>query len=246
MRLDRTTRTWEALAQENALRAIADGPAGDSLDTFLATGEREVAVIFDALESLGVEVRRGAALDFGCGVGRLTMPLASRFERVLAIDASPTMIRKARDLTAARGLENIELRTGQSARLDVAAASQDFVLSLITLQHVPPRVQARYVAEFVRVLAPGGVAVFQVITDHADEPSDWLRRRYRQLVPQHRRNALRRALHPGRARPEMYCISGREVLGAASSGSAEVVAQVDDQAAPGWVSRRFVLRRNFS
>jgi len=198
--------------------------------------------MFDALASLGIDVPRRAALDFGCGVGRLTMPLASRFSRVVGIDASPTMVRTARDLAAGRGLANIELRTSDSPHLDVATASQDFVLSLITLQHVPTRLQARYVAEFARVLAPGGVAVFQVVTDHADEPSSRLRRGYRRLVPQQWRNLLRRALRPGRARPEMYCVSKRELLDVLSAASLEVAAEVDDRAAPGWVSRRLVLR----
>lgn len=242
MPVHRTGRVWERLARDNALRAILDNPDGDSLDTFLATGERDVAAVFDALLGLGIDCPRHAALDFGCGVGRLTVPLASRFTQVIGVDASPTMIRLARDLTASAGFVNIDLRTKESPGVDVDSASQDFVISLITFQHVRPWMQAAYMAELARVLAPGGVGVVQVITGHADQPSSLVRRTYRRVVLQPWRSSLRGALHPWRARPHMYCVVTADLIAAASRESVEVVAAIDDHAAPGWVSQRLVLR----
>ncbi len=37
----------------------------------------------------------GKALDFGCGVGRLTQALADYFNEVAGVDVSPTMVNKA-------------------------------------------------------------------------------------------------------------------------------------------------------
>lgn len=199
--------------------------------------------MFDALGRMGLDVAGGTALDFGCGVGRLSLPLASRFARVTGIDASPTMVRRARELAGQQGVANVEYVTGRDLRIEVPSGSQDLVLSLITLQHVPARAQVRYVSEFARVLAPDGIAVFQVITGHADEPTSRMRRQYRRAVPQHVRERVRRALRPGKAAPEMHCVRRSSLLGAISRADAKTVAEAPDQAAPGWASHRLVIRR---
>jgi ubiquinone/menaquinone biosynthesis C-methylase UbiE len=41
-------------------------------------------------------------------------------------------------------------------------ASFDFVYSNISLQHSPPEASSKYIAEFFRILRPGGVALFQI------------------------------------------------------------------------------------
>jgi SAM-dependent methyltransferase len=220
---------------------VLDTPAGDSLDTFLASGGREVSAIFDGLRTMGVDIRRGTALDFGCGAGRLTLPLASRFEHVTGVDASRTMLTRARELAAAAGISNIDFRAGRSTAIELPSGSHDFALSLITLQHLPARAQLRYIAELARVLAPGGVAVVQVVTGHAGEPRSRIRRGYRRLVPQRWRNAVRRARHPLRAQPEIYAVGQTRLLDTVAASRLELIAAVDDRAAPGWESRRLVL-----
>ena len=44
-----------------------------------------------------IPLGKGKALDFGCGVGRLSQALADYFDRVVGADVSPTMIGLARD-----------------------------------------------------------------------------------------------------------------------------------------------------
>ncbi len=203
-----------------------------------------MANVFSGLSHFGVEVQRDAALDFGCGVGRLSLPLASRFTRATGVDSSPTMIEHARRLAADTGTVNVDYRLGDPTRIDEDSGSQSFVLSLITLQHMPARDQARYVAEFARLLAPGGVAVFQVVTGHADAPTSPLRRGYRRVLPQRWRNAVRRSRRAGRGQPEMYCLPESVLMDAFPMDDVHVVADVRDNSAPGWDSRRFVLRRH--
>jgi SAM-dependent methyltransferase len=115
-------------------------------------------------EGLGLPTRHGRALDFGCGVGRLTRALAPRFERVVGLDISEPMLERAR--AACEGLDNVSFELNLAsdlARLD--DGSFDLVLSLITLQHVSDRgALESYIRELVRVLAPGGVAIFQLPT----------------------------------------------------------------------------------
>ncbi|HET9051576.1 MAG TPA: class I SAM-dependent methyltransferase, partial [Candidatus Dormibacteraeota bacterium] len=98
-------------------------------------------------------------LDFGCGVGRLTQALAPHAERVVGVDIAPSMVERARALAA--GIANVAFEVGDSGDLrGHPDGSCDLLCSFLVLQHIPTEIALGYVSEFVRVLRPGGVAVF--------------------------------------------------------------------------------------
>jgi 2-polyprenyl-3-methyl-5-hydroxy-6-metoxy-1,4-benzoquinol methylase len=158
-------RTWETLAQADPMWAICTDPARAGrrweLSEFMATGETEIYTVMNRIRDLGVRLDfSGAALDFGCGVGRLTQPLAKRFKNCTGIDISATMIETARTLSS--GFGNCQFRVNRAASLQMfEAESFSFVYSNIVLQHIAPRYAKRYIQEFIRVLRPGGALVFQ-------------------------------------------------------------------------------------
>jgi SAM-dependent methyltransferase len=109
------------------------------------------------------------ALDLGCGAGRLSVALAGRFGEVDAIDLSGAMIELAR---ARRSRPNITYR--QADLLDVDAAGRyDFILSVMTLHHVPDLAAAlRHVKT---LLAPGGrVVLVDAVIARPAAPRRWL------------------------------------------------------------------------
>jgi SAM-dependent methyltransferase len=55
-------------------------------------GEWQISDLMAWLKQNGINCARGRAIDFGCGVGRLTLPLSHIFESVVAIDISPDML----------------------------------------------------------------------------------------------------------------------------------------------------------
>ena len=131
------------------------------LEAFLTSGRGEAEVLRRRLAESFPDVPRGRALDFGCGVGRVTRALAGHFESVVGADIAPSMIRKARELSA--GVGGVEYVLSESDDLGfVASGSIDLVYSNIVLQHVGQPYVGRYLAEFVRVLSPKGLAVFQM------------------------------------------------------------------------------------
>jgi SAM-dependent methyltransferase len=137
-----------------------------------------VSNVLRYLGGLGIEVQ-GVALDFGCGVGRLTQALAPHFVRVYGVDIAPSMIEQAEILN--RHGENCRYLLNQSSDLSLFPdAMFDFIYSQIVLQHMAPRYALKYVAEFLRVLRPGGVAVFQLPVAPAN--SSW-RTRIRTNLP---------------------------------------------------------------
>jgi SAM-dependent methyltransferase len=154
---------WEDQAKADPLWAILsdDSKRGRQwhLDRFLATGERQVRASLERVADCGVSMRMGMAVDFGCGIGRLTQPLARRFEHTIGVDIAPTMLKIARDLNPHP--ERVEFILNARDNLGfIKSASADFLMSHATLQHMSPEIAERYLGEFFRVVRPGGVMIF--------------------------------------------------------------------------------------
>jgi SAM-dependent methyltransferase len=148
---------WDRRAREDHRLHIATGHAG-SEERFLESGERDLEdLVLDGVH-LGPEA---SALEIGCGVGRLLIPLAGRIARVEGVDISPVMIETSRAYLAS--VPNVTARLTDGTLAGVADASLDFVFSFIVFQHIPAVDPVRtYVEEAARVLKPGGVFRFQV------------------------------------------------------------------------------------
>lgn len=155
--------SWQMLGEHDPLWAILSAPDKQGgrwdVDEFFETGRREVADLQRYLQELSVSSGRGRALDFGCGVGRVTSALAPLFERVDGIDISAPMVTRARTLHA--GIDNLHFHVLPENGIPFEDAAFDLVYSRLVLQHIPTELVIDYVADFVRILRPGGVAVFQ-------------------------------------------------------------------------------------
>jgi ubiquinone/menaquinone biosynthesis C-methylase UbiE len=112
-------------------------------------------------ERLGAPVARTSALDFGCGVGRVTQALADQFEKVYGVDVSPAMLEHARKFNR-KGKRCEYVWNPEPNLRRFPDRSFDLVYSRITLQHIRPRLVRSYLKEFLRVLAPGGLLLFQL------------------------------------------------------------------------------------
>ena len=164
MSLETLKNNWESLAERDALYAILTDHrrAGGkwNVPEFMATGEAEMETVMDHLAGIGCTPNyAGKALDFGCGVGRVTQALAPRFTSCVGVDISPQMIDKARSLNR---YAHCRYLANSGEQLPFADDSFSFIYSNIVLQHVPRRFSTAYLQEFVRVLAPGGILVFGV------------------------------------------------------------------------------------
>jgi SAM-dependent methyltransferase len=157
-------QSWERFGADDPLWAVLTDPdkrgGGWELGAFLATGRDDVAEVMADLDRLSICPDRRAALDFGCGVGRLTVALADHFAEVHGVDISAPMIEQARHLDAA-GRCTFHLNVDPDLRR-FDAQRFDLVLTLHVLQHMPPTLAASYLREMARVLAPNGVLVVHV------------------------------------------------------------------------------------
>lgn len=165
MKLDSLEQHWNALGEEDPLWAILSDPTkrGRAWDLaeFLATARSEVADLFAELEGRGIKVQHGRALDFGCGVGRLTQELARHFDSCDGVDVAPSMIDGAVRLNQ----QGDRCRFHYNPAPDLSRFSDqsfDFILSLLVFQHMEPYLMKNYLREFVRVLRVGGIAYFNI------------------------------------------------------------------------------------
>jgi SAM-dependent methyltransferase len=167
--------TWDHLGRTDPLWAVLTSPdkrfgKWDEAE-FFAAGVDEIRRVLPWVET-NAQVSRGRALDFGCGVGRLSRALAGEFASVTGVDVAPSMVELAGRLN--RGVSNVEFVVNSRSDLSLFEDSSfDLIYTTHVLQHMPPDLQRGYLTEFVRVLRPGGVAVVELVNQRhvgASEP----------------------------------------------------------------------------
>jgi 2-polyprenyl-3-methyl-5-hydroxy-6-metoxy-1,4-benzoquinol methylase len=120
---------------------------------FFASGQHEVLHHLARMRSLFGPFEPQSALDFGCGVGRLTVPLAQVTGRAIGVDISPGMLAEARRHIVA-GLTFVEA---------IPNDSFEWVMSLIVLQHIPPARGYGILKQLLSRVSDGGGVTIQVM-----------------------------------------------------------------------------------
>jgi SAM-dependent methyltransferase len=114
--------TWPEYRRENLDE--------DRLAAFYATGVNHIAGIAGELAHIGgAPFHVDAALDFGCGVGRLTEAMGAYADQIIGYDISPGMLEEARARGAGKAVYTGVLPDGPF----------DWINSYIVFQHIPPQ-----------------------------------------------------------------------------------------------------------
>ncbi len=126
-------------------------------EEFYATGDTSVRLFLDHLP-LG-----GTIVEVGCGLGRMSFALAPHFQRVIGIDISVEMIRRAEQRRIRSRIDNVEFLVNDGLTIPVGDGKADACISYLVLQHMPSRELVKgYIREMGRVLRPGGRGVIQL------------------------------------------------------------------------------------
>jgi SAM-dependent methyltransferase len=193
---DRTSSKWQALAQREPYFPLLDADATTEIASssvataaFFETGEADVASLLSAIGTIiGRPIAPRSTLDFGCGAGRLTLPLARRSARVVACDVAPAMLAQVEENARRAGLPNITC-IDLSALTAQPDASFDFVCSLLVFQYIAPAEGYAIIASLLRLLAPDGIAALQVTLERKRSALRRLARFTRSVAPQQARAA---------------------------------------------------------
>lgn len=175
---------WDARAQEDAFYFVDTRQAYRSREADRERFWDSAGLLDHLLEGLGVALQKSdVVLEIGCGVGRITRPLAARAREVIALDVSEQMLTRARQYNP--HLDRVRWVLGDGVSLaGIPEESIDACVSVVVLQHLPdPAITLGYVREVGRVLAPRGWAALQVSNDPGiHRPQDGLRARCRVLL----------------------------------------------------------------
>jgi SAM-dependent methyltransferase len=116
-------------------------------------------------------IARGLTVaDIGTGTGGMLPYLAEIADRIVAVDLSAEMLRRARARAESLGLDNVTFERGELEALPLASASVDAAFASLVLHHAPRPAAA--LAEMARVVRPGGAVVVVDLMAHGHE---WLR-----------------------------------------------------------------------
>jgi SAM-dependent methyltransferase len=138
-----TRASYDAVATGYAER-FRDELAAKPLDRAMLAGFAEQVLASGA----------GPVADVGCGPGRVTAYLDGLGLPVFGIDLSPGMVAVAR-----RSYPGLRFDVGSMLALELPDAALGGVLAWYSVIHIPDERLPEALAEFYRVLAPGGVVL---------------------------------------------------------------------------------------
>lgn len=170
MMINDPDRDWEQWGKTDPYYAVladakyhADHLDESTLAEFFETGRAHIERTFSVIHThLDPGFRPAAALDFGCGVGRLLVPLASVCETVVGVDVSESMLREAEANCRERGLSNVSLVKSDD-RLANVRGTFDFIHSFLVFQHIPRRRGEALFKRLVAHLNDGGVGAMHFV-----------------------------------------------------------------------------------
>lgn len=164
--MTRAKETWERWGEADPYFAAAtfdkfrtEKLTDTAKDEFFLTGEKYLQSLWNEVETnFTGSFRPLRALDFGCGVGRIAIPMAARAEKVWGVDISESMLNEARCNCEERSINNVEFLSTVDflSREDLEF---DLIHSFIVFQHIRPSTGIEILRKMITMLADDGIGV---------------------------------------------------------------------------------------
>jgi 2-polyprenyl-3-methyl-5-hydroxy-6-metoxy-1,4-benzoquinol methylase len=155
---DDSDRAWEWYGAHDPYYGVMswpefrEGNLSENKPAFFETGATHVNRVLDIVSKHFGAGDSRSCLDFGCGVGRLVIPFAKRFKRVVGVDISPSMVAEAQKNCANASVLNAQFVNGLSDLRE----KFDLVHSYIVLQHIPVSRGLTIMDGLINAVNPGG------------------------------------------------------------------------------------------
>lgn len=229
--------TWSGLGSEKAHFSVITDPQylpenlENSLDSFWQSGINEANRALLILKNTGKfdGMSLNTCVEYGCGVGRVTMGLAKHFKQVHAYDISEQHLEHATHRAKETNTVNIDFHPCLDF-LHTPLESCDLFYSKIVFQHNPPPLSLYLIKKALESLNPSGIAIFQVPVyriHYTFKFQQWLKTR-------------------NEADMEMHCLPQHHIFQTISDASCVLLAVWEDNAtgAPDkFISNTFVIQK---
>ncbi|MGH7026673.1 class I SAM-dependent methyltransferase [Brevundimonas sp.] len=153
-----TDADWEEIGRSNPYYGVLTDPRfraenlnDEALVDFFRSGEGDIRQASKILKRRYPDFAPASALDFGCGVGRLTRALAAATGDAFGVDVSEAMLVEARRSAP----------SGAAFGRDLPDRVFDWIVSIIVFQHIPPERGYPLLKALMERLAPGGFITLQ-------------------------------------------------------------------------------------
>lgn len=161
-------KTWEKLGELAPYHSVLvaeqfkpENLSAENLAAFFESGKEHLTRLMDAIHEFRPQFKPRTTVDFGCGVGRVTVPLAKISSQVLAVDVSEPMLEEAKKNCAERGVGNVRFMT-TAEFLRLPDRSANFVHSFIVLQHIPPASGYQLLEKLISILDEDGIGAIHL------------------------------------------------------------------------------------
>ena len=238
-------KNWNLLGKEDPMWAILVSPdkKGNKWkpDEFFASGRAEINELMESLRKLDVKLNKSKALDFGCGIGRLTQALALHFEESIGVDIAKSMIDAANKFNQFGERCQYFLNTHDNLAL-FPNDNFDLIYTNIVLQHMEPVYSKKYISEFIRILKPDGVLVFQIPSEQKEIKEAGLRKIVKAVLPAFVVDLIRKIRYIGEPKMEMHPVSQNEIKEFLKQQKARLIhIEPFESAGDSWNSYRYYV-----
>jgi 2-polyprenyl-3-methyl-5-hydroxy-6-metoxy-1,4-benzoquinol methylase len=136
---------------------------GNTSEDFFESGHLHLSNVLQEIEKHFGPVPKTSALDFGCGVGRVLIPLSKEFNNVTGIDVSKPMLDEAARNLAERTIGNVDLLESDDDLSKLGDKRFDFIHTYIVLQHISPERGYVIIRNLLHHLSPVGAFFVHVL-----------------------------------------------------------------------------------
>lgn len=234
---------WDKLASVNPMSSIlVDNKKIHKdwlIDNFFSTGYSEMSDLVSTMSRNNISCKKHKAMDFGCGIGRLTQALAEEFDEVVGVDIAPTMIAIAKKHCSKN---NCSFRINLSNDLKIFDCNSfDFIYSNIVFQHIRPSYTLNFIKEMLRIVKDDGLIVFQI----PDRLNNSVLEFFNNWLSKSLLNKLYRFIMLRQDQPiEMYSIRKEKLEHQLTVlGGTIVYIEENRNAGPKWISYTYFVRK---
>jgi 2-polyprenyl-3-methyl-5-hydroxy-6-metoxy-1,4-benzoquinol methylase len=149
---------WSVLTSNE--KFLTSNLTEENKQLFFKTGDLHIESVIKIIKKyIDPKYSIKRALDFGCGVGRLVIPLSKIANNVTGIDVSESMLKETKNNCESRSINNVEIITSDDD-LTLLNKKFNFIHSLFVFQHIPVKRGEKIFKNLLKHLEPSGIGVF--------------------------------------------------------------------------------------